>query len=175
MKDILDKNKDIILKEKYIEYLIYYMKQYDDNKSSLFDLKINKLDEILKEEKIEEDNHKEINNNNDKEDNSNESIREITLEEYNNNINSVLGIIKQLMSDENKEFKQLFNESITKIDNSNTEIISLESFIDELNKRNIKLNYLQISCINKKYCINEELHSLEIKQIEEDINNFNIN
>ena len=174
-KYILDKNTDITLKEKYIDFIIYYMKQFDDNKSSLYDLKISKLDEIVNEEINENENDKDKDkdiNNNVKEEKANESIKDISLEIYNNNINSVLVVIKQLMKDENKEFRELFSESIETIENTNTDIISLESFINELNKKDITLNSLQISCFNKKYCINEELHSLEIKQIEEDVNNF---
>ena len=173
MKSILDKNKDIQLKEKYIEFIVYYMKQYNDNKSSLFDLKISKLDEILKAKIIEKDiNNNDKNENKNKEVKLNESTKEITLEEYNNNINSVLIVIKQFMIDENKEFRQLFGESIEKIKNSNTDIISLESFINELEKRNVTLNDLQLSCIHKKYCISKELNSLDIQKIEEDIKNF---
>ena len=172
LKYILDKNTDIILKEKYIEYIVYKMKQYNDNKLSLFDLKISKLDKILKEEIIEKNKNINSDKNKVNEGKLNESTKEISLEEYNNNINSVLVVVKQLMIDENKEFRQLFGDSIVKIENSNNDIIVLESLINELDKRNITLNNLQITCINKKYCINEELHYLDIKKIEEDTNNF---
>ena len=171
IKNIIDKNKDINLKQKYIEFIIYYMKQFDDNKASLYDLKLSKIYEIINEE-IKEDN-----NDNDKkgkniENKSNEKTKEITLEEYNRNINSVLIVIKQLMIDEKKDLRKLFCDSIKKISNPDTDIITLESFNNELNKRNINLNKLQISCINQKYCVNKEMNALEIKQIEDDINNF---
>ena len=172
LKYILDKNTDIILKEKYIEYIVYKMKQYNDNKLSLFDLKISKLDKILKEEIIEKNKNINSDKNKVNEGKLNQSTKDISLEEYNNNINSVLVVVKQLMIDENKEFRQLFGDSIVKIENSNNDIIVLESLINELDKRNITLNNLQITCINKKYCINEELHYLDIKKIEEDTNNF---
>ena len=76
------------------------------------------------------------------------------------------------MIDENKEFRQLFGESIETIENTNNDVVSLESFINELDKRNISLNNVQIFCFNKKYCINEERNFLDILKIEEDINNF---
>ena len=172
IKNILDKNKDINLRQKYIEFIIYYMKQFDDNKASLYDLKISKLDEILNEE-IKEDKNKDKNKNEKNVDNKeNEKTAEITLEEFNKNINSVLVVIKQLMMDEKKDIRKLFCDSIKKINNPDTDIITLESLNNELNKRKISLNKLQISCINQKYCVNEEMNALEIKQIEDDINNL---
>ena len=172
IKNILDKNKDINLRQKYIEFIIYYMKQFDDNKASLYDLKISKLDEILNEE-IKEDKNKDKNKNEKNVDNKeNEKTAEITLEEFNKNINSVLVVIKQLMMDEKKDIRKLFCDSIKKINNPDTDIITLESLNNELNKRKINLNKLQISCINQKYCVNEEMNALEIKQIEDDINNL---
>ena len=161
IKYILDKNKDLKLKEKYIEFIVYYMKQFDDRHASLFDLKISKLDEILKEEKKEDNNNK-----------SDKPKEQLSDEEFKRNINSVLIVIKQIMIDENKNLRNLFENDIVKIENTDKEIIYLESLNKELNKRNIILNDLQIICIKKKYCMNEQKDELEIKQIEDDINNF---
>ena len=147
------------------------MKQFDDNKTSLFDLKISNLDDILNGIII--DNNE--NNDNDKENQTTESIEEISPEDYNKNIHSVLLVIKQIMMDEKKSLRQLFVDSIVTISKPNSDIITLDSFNDELNKRNININYLQMSCINNKYCVNEELHALDIKQIENDINNLKEN
>ena len=164
IKYILDKNKEIQLKEKYTEFIIYYMKQFDDSKVSLFDLKISKLDEILKEEKKDDINNKIIISNKLKE--------EIIDEEFNRNINSFLEIIKKISIDENKDLRKLFEDIIIKHNNTDKEIINLESLNQLLNKRKIKLNDLQITCIKKKYCTNEEKDELEILKIENDINNY---
>ena len=165
IKNIFIENKDIKLKEKYKEYIIYCMKQYDNNEKSLFDLKISKIDDILKEEimsKVKENKINELN-------------PEISLEEYNKNIDSVLVIIKQLMEDEKKDLKEIFGDSlmINYEQNKDKDIITIESFANNLKNRNIKLSELQISCFNKKYCINEKMNGLDIKQIENDIINFN--
>ena len=170
IKNILEENPELRLKEKYIEFIIYRMKQFEDNKASLFDLKISKLDEIITDKE-----NTQKNNNSKKDSETTESIEEVTPEEYNKHIYSVLIVVKQLMTDENKDIKELFNDSIVTINKPKTEIITLESFSDELNKRNINLNYLQISCINNKYCVNEELNALDINKIEEDINNLKEN
>ena len=229
MKYILDSNNDIKLREKYIEFIIYFMKQFEDENASLFDLKVEMIQEPLvnndnnvnnannndnsnNNENIDYNEHNEnnndniqninisnqnksnsnnninnksnekssnnFNNNNNNNKNitdSNESVEEVSPEVYNKNINDVLILLKQIIINENKNFREIFADSIVKINNPETDIITLESFAAELNKRNIKLNYLQLSCFNYKYCINNELHALEIEKIENDINNLKEN
>ena len=165
IKTILEQNPELKFKEKYIEFIIYIMKQFDDNKASLFDLKISKLDEMIKGN----DTTQKSNNVNYE---TTESIEEITPEDYNKNINSVLTIIKQLMMDENKDLRQLFGDSIVTLNKPRIDAISLESFNNVLNQRNINLNYLQLSCFNNKFCVNKELHALDVKRIEEELNNI---
>ena len=79
------------------------------------------------------------------------------------------------MSNENKNFRDIFADSIVKITKPNADIITLDSLADELTKKNVKLNYLQMSCFNYKYCINDELHALDIEKIEKDIENLKEN
>ena len=171
IKYILDNNNDAKIRGKYIEFIIYYMKQFDDENSSLFDLNVERIENIL-EEPLENDgniNKNDINNNPTE---SNESGEEVIPSVFDKNIHDVLLIIKQIMKNENKNLREIFVDSIVKITKPNTDIITLDSFADELNKRKIKLNYLQMSCFNYRYCINEDLHALEIDKIEEDINNL---
>ena len=61
MKELLDKN-EINLKDKYIEYLFYYMKKFEDPESKLSDLKFSLLNNILSSNQNEIKNF-EINNN----------------------------------------------------------------------------------------------------------------
>ena len=174
IKNILNNNSDIDMKEKYIEFIIYYMKQFDDANASLLDLNVEKLESIL-EEPLENDESKinDIIPNN--EINSNDSKEEVSPSIFNKNIHDVLLLIKKLMTDENKTFRDIFSDSIVKISKPNADIITLDSLADELNKKNVKLNYLQMSCFNYKYCINEELHALDIEKIEKDIENIKEN
>ena len=196
MKVILDNNKDIKLKERYIEYIIYFMKQFEDDNSSLFDLKIGKIEDILNAEIISNTDTQNINNNennindsniindslnmnsNDKDihdTESNASTEIVAQEEYNTSIDHVLKIIKKLMDEEKKDLRTLFADSIVKMQNPETDIISIDSFRDELFKRNVNINSKRLSCLNKKYCINAELHALDISKIEEDINKLKEN
>ena len=174
LKTILDNNKDLRLKELYIEYLIYCMKQFNDDKSSLFDLKVKNMDNLLDNNENDKDN-KNKEKEKEKENKFNESFEELTPDEYNNNIYSVLIIIKHLLEEEKTNLRQLFTDSIVTINKPKCEVITLDSFNNELNKRNINLNYLQISCINNKYCINDELYALDINKIEKDISNLKEN
>ena len=63
MKEILDKN-EINLKDKYIEFLFYYLKKFEDPESKLSDLKFELLKNILKEEKEKEKIEEENSENN---------------------------------------------------------------------------------------------------------------
>ena len=173
IKYILDNNNDVKIRGKYIEFIIYYMKQFNDENASLFDLNVERIQNIIDEPLENTDN---INNNNDMNNNnpteSNESGEEILPDVFDKNIHDVLLIIKQIMNKENKNLKEIFIDSLVKISKPNAEVITLDSFVDELNKRKIKLNYLQMNCFNYRYCINEELHALEIDKIEQDLNNL---
>ena len=167
IKNILDNNNDVKIRGKYIEFIIYYMKQFDDANSSLLDLNVEKLESIL-QEPSENVNINEINNISE----SNESGEEVSPTTFNQCIHDVLTMIKQIMANENKNLREVFTDSIVKITKPNADIITLDSFADELKKRKINLNYMQMSCFNYRYCINEELHALEIDKIEQDINNL---
>ena len=174
IKYILDNNNDVKIRGKYIEFIIYFMKQFDDTNASLFDLNVERIESIL-EEPIENADNVNNNNNNDinnAQTESNESGEEVSPEVFNKNIHDVLLIIKQIMNNDNKTLREIFVDSIVKIKKPNADIITLDSFADELNKRKIKLNYLQMSCFNYRYCINEELHALELIKIEQDVNNL---
>ena len=52
IKIILDNLPNLNIKDKYIEYLFYHMKQFNNPQQSLFDLKISKLEEFIDKETI---------------------------------------------------------------------------------------------------------------------------
>ena len=170
IKYILDNNNDVKIRGKYIEFIIYCMKQFEDKNASLIDLNVGKLESIVDEPLENEDNinNNEINNPSE----SNDSGEEVSPTVFNKNIHDVLTLIKQMMTKENKNLREIFVDSIVKITKPEADIITLDSFADEFNKRKIKLNYLQMSCFNYRYCINEELHALELVRIEQDVNNL---
>ena len=76
------------------------MKQFDDINSSLHDLNVGKIENLIAEpiEKMEGNNNDETNNPSE----SNESGEEVSPEVFNKNIHDVLMLIKQIMKNENK-------------------------------------------------------------------------
>ena len=201
IKIILDNLPNLNIKDKYIEYLFYHMKQFNNPQQSLFDLKISKLEEFIDKETIssikekkkesKENNIKKNKENENKENNillnpsekkqfpksaddkanyeDEDSYEEISKEDYEKAINETLIIIKLIMEKEKKNCFQVFDDSIVKISQPECDIITIDSFNDELVKRGINLNELQLSCICNKYCINEDLKALNIHQINSDI------
>ena len=188
IKNILDINIDI--KDKYIEFLFYYMKKYENNEneknSSIFNLQTLKLKEILEikiqdnNDKKDDDNNKDIFNNDikniesiSKEKNNfdDSSYEEISKTEYEKILNNILLLIKNLLTNKNKTLYELFKDSIVTISKpQNYEIITIESLNTELNKENIFLTDIQLSCLFNKYCVNEELKALDVKTLYNDIN-----
>jgi hypothetical protein len=82
MKELLDKNK-IVLKDKYIEFLFYYMKKFNDPEAKLEDLKYTLLDYIISSNLDESTN---INKNIKIKENIEE---EIILENHDNDENKI--------------------------------------------------------------------------------------
>ena len=80
MKEILDKN-EINLKDKYIEFLFYYLKKFEDPDSKLIDLKFDLFENIIpimdKNKEIEEENN--YNNSN----NFNNAIKDSEIKDIN--------------------------------------------------------------------------------------------
>ena len=79
MKEILDKNK-VNLKDKYIEFLFYYLKKFDDPKAKLSDLKFDLFYNIIPKEKEKKEIEEENSENND----LNYPIKDSEIKDINN-------------------------------------------------------------------------------------------
>ena len=99
MKEILDKN-EINLKDKYVEFLFYYLKKFDDPDTKLSDLKYDLLKNIVPEEE-----KKDIDLENSENNNLNFPIKDSEIKDnsYNKNIEN-FGI--NLSKKEEKEEKE---------------------------------------------------------------------
>lgn len=157
IKKILDNNPVINIKDKYIEFLFYYMKQYNDPAASLYDLKLSRLTELVQLES---------------EEGANDSVQEITPEVYFKEINASLGELNSLCQKLKMKFSEIVKESLVTINKSPFTIINIESFHEELVKRGVALTELQLSCMYNKYCCNEDLKGMDVKEIEGDIEKF---
>ena len=249
MKELLDKN-DINLKDKYIEFLFYYMKKFNDPDSKLGDLKFSLLNNImlfedrniniinrrenegnnlnvnLNEEQtnvgnlseddnlnknIEITNNKEDSNiigendknnnkkhskneiktptevdyskrrkkknNTDKNENSDDyeededSMTEITNEEYIKQLTEAICMMQKGLKEANTNFNDLMTNVIQKrkINGIFYECITIEDFNDQLKSINIVLSDLKLSCLCSKYSIPNELRLIDKNKIEKDI------
>ena len=149
MKDLLD-NNEVNLKDKYIEFLFYFLKKFDDPEAKLEDLKFSLLNEIVplgdttvhskafinkEKDKEEENDHIDLDNIGNL--NSNEKKNEIK----NNDIINI---------EENKEInfdldKSKENDKINKTEKSNQ---NKEENIFEKNKNKNKKNSHENSSVN---------------------------
>ena len=249
MKELLDQN-DINLKDKYIEFLFYYMKKFNDPDSRLGDLKFSLLNNILHLEdgniniinrgenegnnlnvnineeqtnvgnlseednlnkNIELTNNKEDSNiiaemdknnnkkhskngiktptevdyskrrkkknNTDKNENSDDyeededSMTEITNEEYIKQLTEAICMMQKGLKEANTNFNDLMTNVIQKrkINGIFYECITIEDFNDQLKSINIVLTDLKLSCLCSKYSIPNELRLIDKNKIEKDI------
>ena len=251
MKELLELN-EIHLKDKYIEFLFYYLKKFDDPEAKLSDLKFSLLnniipsisnsnefkniennnsnlnlnneiddykinqdnDNILNEENknniskkesnildefekskkrkmngingvrspTEEEysnrrklkNHTEKNqkeNSDDYEDDDEDSMTEITNEEYIKQLTEALAIMQKGLKEANNNFNDLMSNVIQKrkINGVFYECITIEDFNDQLKSINIVLSDLKLSCLCSKYSIPNELRLIDKNKIEKDI------
>ena len=168
-KDIIDNNL-INFDDRYIEYIYYVMKQFDDPKANLEDLKLSNFYNLLNIK--EENNKKESQNNND------ESMTEITNEEYYKNINLALSQVNEGLKKNNyNNINEIIKDSIklTKDKGINLKTISIEDLNEHLKKINVILSDLQLSCLCSKFAIPEDLRIINVKNFEESLKNYSIN
>jgi hypothetical protein len=249
MKELLDQN-DINLKDKYIEFLFYYMKKFNDPDSRLGDLKFSLLNNIMlledrniniinrgeneennlniniNEEQTnvgnlsEEDNlnknieitnnkedlniegemdknnnkkhskngiktptevdyskRRKKKNNTDKNENSDDyeededSMTEITNEEYIKQLTEAICLMQKGLKEANTNFNDLMTNVIQKrkINGIFYECITIEDFNEQLKSINIVLSDLKLSCLCSKYSIPNELRLIDKNKIGKDI------
>ena len=102
MKDLLEHN-EINLKDKYIEFLFYYMKKFDDPQAKLGDLKFSLLNDIIPLEDLDKSNSHNINIINGKDENINEE--NINVKDKNENSKEFKENSKNTKKNKEKEKK----------------------------------------------------------------------
>ena len=252
MKELLEHN-DINLKDKYIEFLFYYMKKFDDPEAKLGDLNYTLLNDIMpieyfdksnsnsnhiniingkdnniidniidncntrlkeeekKEEKEKQENSKytkrerkkeKITNNDDEEiklndkksvtdenfpkkskemntnkdnsddiDDDEDSMTEITNEEYIKQLMEAIALMQEGLKKANTSFDELMGNVVQKrkLIGIFYECITIEDFNDQLKSINVVLSDLKLSCLCSKYSIPNELRLIDKNKIEKDI------
>ena len=156
---------NIQLKDKYLDFLIYYMKKFNDPNSNLDDLDFDLLKNFFVLDS--KDNNNKITTNS----NKNESINEKTNEEHERELKDAINIIKKRLNFLNISFNDFIAQITFKVEiNSvNYECFNIENFYLLLKTNNIILSELKLTCICKKYHINENLQIIDKGKIEKDI------
>ena len=163
MKKIIEIN-NIQLKDKYLEFLYYYMKKFYDIHSNLEDLNFDLLNNFFLLDS--KDNNKYTTSSN-----KNESVTEITNEEYEKELREAIEIIKKGLNNLNISFND-FVKNITnevEIDGIFYNYFNIDNFNIELKRNNINLSELKLSCLCNKYHITENLQIINKEKIENDI------
>ena len=148
MKELLEHN-DINLKDKYIEFIFYYMKKFEDKEAKLGDLKYSLLNDIIPgefENSINNDN-----NNNQDEYKDNENDNDINIENNNNDNDND--------NNDNKNENNIDNNNEHN-DNNENEVSQKErddDNIDNLNKGKEKEKEKEKNDKNKKRKIDDEI------------------
>ena len=164
MKRIIEMN-NIQLKDKYSEFLYYYMKKFYDPNSNLDDLDFDLLNNFFVLDSKDYNNKATTNSN------KNESITEITNEEYEKKLKNAIDNIKRGLNRLNISFSEFIKKITYKaeIDSVSYECFNIENFDLLLKANDIILSELKLSCICNKYHITENLQVIDKNKIEKDI------
>ena len=141
IKNIIDEKK-IDFKDKYIEFIFYLMKKFDDPKAKLSDLKVSNLSKVIGINNFEKNinNDDSINNNNkynieENNDIINANDQNNTIENDNvleNNENETEDSMTEIS---NEEFEKLLQESFKLINNG---LIKVKKSFDEIIEKYVK-------------------------------------
>ena len=164
VKEIIEQN-NIQIKDKYSEFIFYYLKKFQDENSKLEDIDLAKLNDLLENENTDE-------NNDNVNINKEEFVAEITSEEYLKQLESTMNLIKKGLQDQGISFRELVSNFLNEkeIDGVNYEYISIDNLCDLLNKIEVNLSDLKLSCLYNKYCLDDELRLIDSKMLEKDLN-----
>ena len=131
------------------------------------------LDEKKENKAIEQDsNIKTDKKNENTNSNMEDSMTEITNEEYIKQINDAIRTIKNGLKKNNNTFSEFIRDikQNLELDNKIIECFTIDDFNEKLKEIGIVFSDLKLSCLCSKYSLPNELRIIEIKNIEEDIN-----
>ena len=162
MKEIIE-NNNIQLKDKYFEFIYYYMKKFSDPNSNLDDLDFDLFNNLF----LLNSNKNNVPTNSIE----NDSVTEITNEDYERHLKEAIDIIKKGLKNLGYKFGDLVKNITYKaeIDGIFYEYFTIENFNEELKNKKINISELKLSCLCNKYCLPENLKFIDKNKIEKDI------
>ncbi len=132
-------------------------------------------DEENKEKEDEKKYNDNINGNNDTNLNeADDSVTEITNEEYKKQIIESINLIQNALKKKYTDFNSLMENVINKkmIEGKMLEYINIEDFNEKLISIDVTLTDLQLSCLCSKYSIPNELRLIDKNKFEENLNDY---
>ena len=168
-----DKKSNISKKEEESNILDEFAKMSKKNKiNEINGLKSPTEQDYSNRRKLKNHTEKhEKDNTDDFEDDDEDSVTEITNEEYIKQLTEAISIMQKGLKEANISFNDLMINVIQKrkITGIFYECITIEDFNDQLKSINIVLSDLKLSCLCSKYSIPNELRLIDKKRIEKDI------
>ena len=167
MKDLLDKN-EIVLKDKYIEFLFYFMKKFDDPNSKLEDLKYSLLNEIIplgdttkqtnaingEEAKKENEDINEENENENSEEDEKNDIEEQKVDDKGEEVEKEENI--KIEKETNKDNN--IQKSENKIEDNN---LYNKDFMEDKKKKETKGKKIDFNDNNSAFKVKQELENID--------------
>ena len=155
VKNILE-NKEIFLKDKYIEFIFYYMKKFEDPDAKLGDLKISLLQDLIQSSENEyEFENSEIITNNKEENNLNNDINiDINKKEKKEK--------DKIINKKQNEKKEPIEIKLEKNEDKNNKILNADISIKE---DDIKINNIEEEDKKKEDTKKEEKKNLDKKDL----------
>jgi len=165
--DINDYKREKLIEEKKNEEEEYEEEEYEDEEDEKEDEK--------KDEKVEEinqnDNNSNFNNYDTNLKGDDDSVTEITNEEYKKQIIDSINLIQNAIQKNSTDFDSLMETIINKnlIGGEYYEYINIEEFNDKLMSIGVSLNDLQLSCLCSKFSVPNELRLIDKKKFEKSL------
>ena len=164
MKEIIEEN-NIKFKEKYLEFLYFYMKKFNDSQSNIDDLDFSRLNNLFFAETKTNEKISTTSNN------YNNSVTEITNEEYEKYLKETINLIKKGIKNLEVDFEEFVKDitNSTEVDGKEYNYFTIENFNEKLRKSEIELSEIQLSCLCNKYSLPDNLKYIDKNKIEKDV------
>ena len=161
MKNILEKN-EINFKDKYIEFIFYYMKKFEDHEAKLADLKLSLLYDLLQVSEYNDFENSEMNINTKEENNLNNDINiDINKNEKNKNVKKISK--KDSTKKDSTKKEDVNNNKEPNDENNNNKINENFDDLNNLNQISIKENELKNNNNMSNNNINNDNNNKNIK------------
>ena len=157
----------IEMKDDYAQYLFYQMKQFDNNETSIYNLKIQNLFDIL--ENTEHDSKMNT-----------ESDIEISNDEYVQIITNFANQLSNYIKEKKTNLRIILKDVIQNVQaegmNEKLDVVLIEDFIGKMKEIGIQINSdLEIYCLFSRYKISDDYEVISVDLLEKELENFQIN